>query len=168
MNKKHLILLLISLIVLSSANYKPKYSYRTYGNVANYFENENDFRSYFDFHAGDIVAEVGAGNGENMFGFTLVADSIIFYVQDIDTNTLSQGNFDKVVKHCKKLKDPLTNKYYRCIGTEKQTNLPDNTFDKIFLISTFHEFTFMDEMFADIYKKLKPSGQLYILETRCF
>lgn len=167
MDKFFFILLSVAAIGLTSGTTKPDFSYKIYGNVANYFENENDLRTFFDFHKGDIVAEVGAGNGDNMFGFTIVADSVTFYVQDIDTNALSQKNFDKIVKHCKKLKKPLTNKFHRCIGTVTQTNLPDNTFDKILLISTFHEFTFMDEMMIDIYKKLKPTGQLYILEVHC-
>ncbi|MBI2969095.1 MAG: methyltransferase domain-containing protein [Bacteroidetes bacterium] len=168
MDKKLFILFLIALIGLTSATLNPKFSYKIYGNVANFFETENDFRNFFDFHTGDTIAEVGALHGENMYGFTIVTDSVTFYVQDIDSIALSQTNFDKVVKHCKKLKKPLTNKFYRCIGTAKQTNLPDNSFDKILLIMTFHEFTFMDEMMTDIYKKLKPAGQLYILETHCF
>jgi ubiquinone/menaquinone biosynthesis C-methylase UbiE len=71
------------------------------------------------------------------------------------------------VTHCKKLRKTGTINYYRCVGKEKQSNLPDGVFDKIILASTFHEFTFMDEMINDIYKKLKPSGQLYILDAHC-
>lgn len=172
MDKKIFLLpFVVAAIGLTSETFmetKPKFSYKTYGNVASFFENENDFITFFDFHKDDIIAEVGAGSGENMYGFTIVTDSITIYVQDINTNVLSQTNFDKVIKHCKKLKKPLTNKFYRCIGTEKSTNLPDNTFDKILLILTFHELNFMDEMMSDIYKKLKPTGQLYILDTHCF
>jgi ubiquinone/menaquinone biosynthesis C-methylase UbiE len=61
----------------------------------------------------------------------------------------------------------LTGKLNLCIGTEKSSNLPDATFDKLFLSATFHEFTFMDEMIADISRKLKKNGKLYILESTC-
>lgn len=167
MNKKLLILFFAVFIGLTSGT-KPKFECNAYGNVANYFESENDLKAFFDFHEGDMVAEVGAGNGGNMPGFSIVTDGVTFYVQDIDSIALSQTNFNKVVKQCKKIKKQSTNKFYRCIGTFTQTNLPDNSFDKILLISTFHEFTFMDEMMIDIRNKLKSSGQLYILEAHCF
>jgi ubiquinone/menaquinone biosynthesis C-methylase UbiE len=167
MKKNLLLVLFVSLIGLTCTTVNPKYSDKVYGNVADFFENENAFCNFFDFHTGDIVAEVGAGYGRNIRGFSIVTDSNTFYIQDIDTNVLSQKNFIKIVKHCKKLKKPLTNKYYKCIGTEKQTNLPDNTFDKIILVAAFHEFTYKNEMMTDIYKKLKPTGQLYILEANC-
>lgn len=168
MNKRLFILLFVAFVGLTSGTGSPKFSYKIYGNVANYFENENDLLTFFDFHKGDIVAEVGAFDGKNIAGFSILTDSITFYVQDIDTIHLTQKNFDKIVKGSKKYKEPLTNKFYLCYGTETATNLPDDSFDKILLISTFHEFTFMDEMLNDIYKKLKPAGQLYILETHCF
>ena len=53
------------------------------------------------------------------------------------------------------------------IGDEKSTHLPDSSFDKIIMVSAFHEFTFMDEMIADIKSKLKTGGRVYILETKC-
>ena len=167
MDKKLLLLVLAAVIGLTSAFFKPKFSYKTYGNIASFFENENDFRSFFDFHKGDIVAEIGAGRGYNMYGFNIVADSVTFYVQDIDTNVLSTISFTKLIKHFQKLKKPQTNTFHRCIGTVSGTTLPDNSFDKIILVSAFHEFTFMYEMLTDIHKKLKPNGQLYILEAHC-
>jgi ubiquinone/menaquinone biosynthesis C-methylase UbiE len=168
MSKKLIILLIVAFTGLTSATQKPGFSDKAYGNVANFFEDENDMRSFFDFHKGDIVAEVGTGHGYNICGFSILADNTTFYMQDIDTTVLNQKQFEKVIKRCKKFKNPLTNKFYLCIGTEKSTNLPANSFDKIILISTFHEFTHIDDMMTDIYSKLKPNGQLYILEAHCF
>ena len=51
------------------------------------------------------------------------------------------------------------------LGNENSTSLPENNFDKIFIINSFHEFTFVAEMLADIKKKLKPGGILYIDEA---
>ena len=168
MDKKVLFLLFIALFWLSSGIFKPRFSDKVYGNVANFFENKKDMSSFFDFHQGDLVAEVGAGYARNMCGFSMLADSMTLYMQDIDTNILSRKRFEHAIKHCHKFKSPMTNKFYRCIGTEKSTNLPDNTFDKIILISAFHEFTCISEMMNDIYGKLKTGGQLYILEAHCF
>lgn len=170
MDKKIFTLIIAAVIGLTSAisiKTNPEFSYKVYGSVANYFENENDLLNFFEFKKGQTVAEIGTFDGANIGGFSILTDSITFYAQDIDSINLTQKKFDKMIKHCTKYKKRLTNKFHLCIGTVKSTNLPDNTFDKILLISTIHEFTFMDEMMTDIYRKLKPSGQLYILETRC-
>lgn len=148
MNKNIILLLFLSLILFSGTLHKPKYSPKKWGWAAYYFENENGFRNFFDFHKGNVVAEIGAYNGINMKGFSLVADSVTFYLQDIDTIVLSQKNFNKAVVRCKKLNP--SNKFYRCIGTETQTNLPDNSFDKIFLITTVCVLSHFDEMIEDI------------------
>jgi ubiquinone/menaquinone biosynthesis C-methylase UbiE len=59
----------------------------------------------------------------------------------------------------------MTSDYKMIIGDERSTSLPENTFDKILVINSFHEFTFKAEMLADIKKKLKPGGVLYIDEA---
>ena len=59
----------------------------------------------------------------------------------------------------------MTSDYKMIFGDERSTSLPENTFDKILIINSFHEFTFQVEMLTDIKKKLKPGGILYIDEA---
>ena len=59
----------------------------------------------------------------------------------------------------------MTSDYKTIIGDERSTSLPENTFDKILIINSFHEFTFQTEMLADIKKKLKADGILYVDEV---
>ena len=73
---------------------KPAFSYEAYGNVANYFEHEKDLVDFFEFEKGDVVAEVGAADGENIGGFSLLSDSITFYVQDIDPKSMNAKKFN--------------------------------------------------------------------------
>jgi ubiquinone/menaquinone biosynthesis C-methylase UbiE len=167
MRTKLLPLLLLPVIALLSAGPGPEFSYKTHGNVANYFENEAEMRDYFNFQKGDWVAEVGAGSGLNMPGFSFIADSVDFYAEDIDSAVLNNKHFNKLVKQCMKAKQKAPNRFYRCIGTTMETRLPENTFDKIILVSTFHEFSSKEEMLRDLYRKLKPNGKLYILEVHC-
>lgn len=162
------VILAAILFALGSAKSDTAFSYKTHGNAANFFESEKEYKNFFSFRPGDTVAEVGAGKGENMMGFTRICDSVTFYVQDIDSSTLSRKNFEALGRRCAALKKNPTCSYLRCIGTVKETLLPEGSFDKIILISTFHEFTYMDEMMQDIYRKLKPSGRLYILDSHCF
>jgi ubiquinone/menaquinone biosynthesis C-methylase UbiE len=51
------------------------------------------------------------------------------------------------------------------LGDEKKTNLPNQLFDKVMIINSFHEFTYQEEMLEDIARKLKPGGLLYIDEA---
>jgi ubiquinone/menaquinone biosynthesis C-methylase UbiE len=147
---------------------KPAFSYKTYGNIANFFENENDLQTFFELRKGDVVAEVGANDGQNIAGLALLTDSVTFYAQDINSKSLNQKSFNKLLDKTRRHKNPLGSTFHLVVGTEKSSNLPSNTFDKIILSATFHEFTYMNEMLKDLYDKLKPGGKLYILESHCF
>jgi len=59
----------------------------------------------------------------------------------------------------------MTSDYKMVLGDERSTPLPENTFDKILIINSFHEFTFQAEMLADLKKKLKTGGILYFDEA---
>ncbi len=170
MNKKTfslILLLVVSGSIIYAQKSKSAFSYKIYGNVANYFENENDLLTFFDFKKGDQVAEIGAADGQNIVGFSLLTDSIRFYVQDIDPTAMNERNFNKLLKRSAKYKSSAKHSFHLCLGTETSSLLPDNSFDKILLIATFHEFTYMTEMLNDIGKKLKEDGKVYILESRC-
>lgn len=144
-----------------------EFSYKIFGNIANYFENEKDLLDFFEFKKGDVVAEVGAGNWQNLVGLSLLVDSITFWAQDIDAGDLHDKALIKTIGKTVRYKPVQTNIFNRQIGYEKETLLPDNSIDKIILSSAFHEFTYMDEMISDLYKKLRPGGKIYILEAKC-
>lgn len=144
-----------------------EFSYKIFGNIANYFESEKDLLDFFEFKKGGFVAEVGAGDWQNVIGLSILTDSITFYAEDINSENLHEKGLEKTLSKIVKYKQVQTNTFKLLIGKEKETLLPNNTFDKIILSATFHEFTYMDEMIRDIYKKLKSGGQLYILESEC-
>jgi ubiquinone/menaquinone biosynthesis C-methylase UbiE len=142
-------------------------SYKTHGNIANYFENADDMEAVFDFRNGEVVAEIGAGDGQNIGGIGLLIDSCTFYIQDIDAKVLNQTAWEKIKKKNEKSGMSSRHQFNLVIGDEKSTHLPDSIFDKIMMVSSFHEFTYMDEMIEDIKSKLKTGGRVYILETKC-
>ena len=128
-------------------------------------ENYLEFIKYFGIKNGDVIAEVGAASGYNLGGMSVFTDSISFYVQDIEPHYLNQKEFDKMVGHYSSIrKNSQTNTFQFVIGTERKTNLPDATFDKIIIYNTFHEFTYINEMIFDISKKLKPTGKIILYE----
>ena len=144
-----------------------EFSYKIFGNIANYFASEKDLLNFFEFKNKDVVAEVGAANWQNVIGLSILTDSIAYFAEDIDATNLHIKGLVKSLPKITKYKPNQTNSFDMTIGKEKETLLTDNLFDKIILCSTFHEFKFMDEMIADLYKKLKPGGKLYILESEC-
>ena len=89
-----------------------------------------------------------------------------FYLEDIDTSFFNQRQVGFAWHYYDSLRGrPMTSTYTMVTGTEESTRLPENTFDKIIIINSFHEFSRVDEMLADIKTKLKPGGILYIDET---
>lgn len=118
------------------------------------------------FSKGEIIADVGAGNGYLEGMLSLFNDSLTFYIQDIDTSICNQKEVDEVVDFYKKLKKkPFTNKFYAVNGSDVETNLPDSTFDKILMIHTYMYLKYPKVFMTDIKQKLKPNGRIYIISV---
>lgn len=133
------------------------------------FETKDQLRNFIDLKKGNIVTEIGAADGINIGVMSMVYDSITFVAQDIDTKVLNNKTFNKTIKKYTKYRQtPQTNKFEKVIGTMTSTNLPDNKFDELFIINSFHDFDKQDEMLDDIYKKLKPDGRFILLEGFSF
>lgn len=137
------------------------------GNGSNYFESIEDLQRFFDFKKGQNVAEIGAFDGQNLAGFSILTDSINYYAEDINPKFLNIKKYKNAIGKTSAYKARQTNQFYMLIGNEKQSFLPENYFDKIILMSTLHEFSYMDEMLEDISTKLKSGGKLYVLENVC-
>ena len=121
---------------------------------------------FFQFKPGQMVASVGAGCGHWEAAYAAATDSVTFYLEDIDTTTLNNRHADFAWNYYAKLRGkPMTSHYKLVVGDERSTSLPENTFDKILIINSFHEFSYPSEMLADIKKKLKAGGILYIDEA---
>jgi protein-L-isoaspartate O-methyltransferase len=116
---------------------------------------------------GEIIADIGAGNGylEGILAF--FHDSLTFYIQDIDTSICNQLSVNKVVDFYKNLRgNPFTNKFIAINGTDSTTNLPDNTFDKILMIYTYPYIKKPKPFILDIRKKLKDEGLFYVVNPQ--
>ena len=111
--------------------------------------------------AGQVVADVGAGEGEFGFGAArVVGETGKVYLTELDE------------KKRKALEDEVkrreaNNKVANVVvvqAAEKQTNLPDNCCDGIILRRVYHHFTAPDEMDASLLRSLKPGGVLAVIE----
>ena len=116
------------------------------------------------FNPGDIVADVGAGNGYIESMLSVFHDSLTFYIQDIDTGVCNQKSITETVSFYQNVKGkPIKNKFISVIGTDNETNLPDDTFDKILMLWTYQYFKNPNAIMTDLRLKLKNDGLLYII-----
>ena len=120
-----------------------------------------------DFKKGEVIADIGAGNGYIEAMFSLDHDSLTFYIQDIDTSVCNQASIGKVVDFYEKVNGaPFTNRFIVVNGTDSTTNLPDSTFDKILMLYTYQYFKRPEAFMKDVKNKLKNEGLLYIINPQ--
>ncbi len=144
------------------------FTYKNYLNLTNYFASKQEVISFFDFRPGDKVADIGAGNGAYEGVFSLLFDSISFYSQDIDRRKLNQKDHNKIIRKYTSM-NPLhsQNSFQLILGNDSCTNLPDNHFNAIVIISAFHEFKNKTKMLKELHAKLRIDGKLFILDAKC-
>lgn len=116
---------------------------------------------------GQIIADIGAGNGYLEGMLSLFFDSLTFYIQDIDTSICNQKEVNKVADFYKNLKkEPFNNIFIAVNGTDSTTNLPDNICDKIFMINTYQYIKKPKAFILDVNKKLKNDGLFYVINPQ--
>lgn len=141
------------------------YNHKNFWTYYEAFPNKYDLINFLDVKKGDVIAEVGAGNANSTIALSLLFDSVTLYAEDINKKILNKKKFNKKINYFKDFRNtPETNTFNFVIGTFTSTNLPNKTFDKIFLTATYHEFSHPDEMIADLNMKLKTGGKIYIIE----
>ena len=123
-----------------------------------YEENTSKLIRNLDIQPNDVIADIGAGSGYHVFKMAPLAKNGKVYAVDIQKemlNAIQQENETQELDNILLIK-----------GTEKSTNLPENTIDKILMVDVYHEFSFPVEMLASMKKALKPNGEIYLVEYR--
>ena len=121
--------------------------------------------SIYNFQPNETIASIGASSGVWEIWFASQVEGLTFYLQDIDPLNCNKEEIDYGVKYYEKLlQKSISGKFIPIIGTQSQTNLPQNTFDKVLIINSLHEFEMPELILQDIHRILKPNGQLFIEE----
>ena len=116
------------------------------------------------FRKGELIADIGAGNGTIEAMLSIFHDSLTFYIQDIDTSVCNQKAISEVTSFYQNVKGkPFTNKFITVTGGDKVTNLPNDTFDKILMLWTYQYFKDPHSIMTDLRLKLKDYGLMYIV-----
>jgi FkbM family methyltransferase len=105
-----------------------------------------------------IVADIGAGSGYYSFRIAkLVPEGKVLSV-DIQPEMLALIKKQKATNKVKNIEVVL--------GTIDNTNLLANSIDAAIMVDAYHEFSHPFEMIDSIYKALRPSGRIFLLEYR--
>lgn len=162
----------LALLLLHSC--APKYilNFEKDGFCGYYYKTEAAMRdiqgekmAFYQLQPGETIASIGAQCCHWEAMMAAFTDSLQFYLEDIDSTSFNLRQTAFAWEYYGKLKGrPLNSRYRLILGTEKETRLPEGVFDKIIIINSFHEFDFPTEMLADILKKLKPGGSLFLDE----
>jgi ubiquinone/menaquinone biosynthesis C-methylase UbiE len=121
--------------------------------------------SLYNLQPNETIASIGASSGVWEIWFASQVEGLTFYLQDIDSLNCNQEEIDYGVKYYEKLlQKSISGKFIPIIGTQSATNLPKNTFDKVLIINSLHEFETPEIILQDIHKILKSNGKLFIEE----
>ena len=110
-----------------------------------------------DWHAGSVVAEIGAGAGQ----MTLDAAERVGPTGHVYTTESSE----RKLEHLKEL--AAGSKFHNITvieGAQSGTNLPPGCCDSISLRRVYHHFTEPQKMDASLFQPLKPGGMLAVLD----
>jgi ubiquinone/menaquinone biosynthesis C-methylase UbiE len=110
-----------------------------------------------DWHAGSVVAEIGAGGGEMMMDAAgSVGASGHVYATEVSSQKLA---------HLKELATEEKNHNITVIeGAQSGTNLPPECCDSIYMRRVYHHFTEPQKMDASLFQSLKPGGMLAVID----
>ncbi|MGB5436879.1 MAG: class I SAM-dependent methyltransferase [Maribacter sp.] len=121
-------------------------------------ENTTKLLRNMDIHAGDTIADIGAGSGYHVFKMAPMVGEGLVYAVDIQEEML--------VALRNKMRNGKHTNLALIKGSEKSANLPENSVDKVLMVDVYHEFAYPIEMIASIKKALRPNGKLFLIEYR--
>jgi len=120
-----------------------------------------------EFKKGEIIADIGAGNGYIEAMLSIYNDSLTFYIQDIDTSVCNQLTINEVVNFYQEVNGrPFTNEFIVVNGTDTDTNLPDSIFDKILMLRTYQYLKEPRKFITDVRENLKNDGLFYVINPQ--
>jgi hypothetical protein len=118
------------------------------------------------FKPGETIADTGAGNGYIESMLSIFHDSLTFYIQDIDCAACNPKFINEAVTSYQNVKgQPFLNKFITVTGSDPETNLSNDTSDKIFTLLTYSYFKNPEAIMTDLKLKLKNDGPLYIIDS---
>ena len=123
------------------------------------------YRGVYNFQKTEKIASIGAGSGVREIIYSMMADSLTIYLEDIDPVCLQPERLSLTIRQLYQIRGQTCSAFFIPVrGSEQETGLPSRFFDKIIIENSLHEFTHFNEMLASIRGNLKKDGYLFIGE----
>ncbi len=118
--------------------------------------------SFLDLKESDNIADIGTGAGYSLVPIASKYPHITFTVEDLDSTIL---NKEKLLKQIKIRGQNANIEQFKIVyGTEKSTNLPSASFNKVILTDVIHELAYKEPMLEEIKRILQKDGSIFIEE----
>ena len=115
---------------------------------------------------GDTIADIGTADGWFIAALSTFSDSLIFYLEDIDSAVWNRPAFDSAVSHFARIQQKdISHQFHYSNGADTSTGLPHGVFHKVLIIDTYHHFRYRGAMLADAVLLLKPGGKIVVVEA---
>jgi hypothetical protein len=123
------------------------------------------YRGIYGFRRNEKIASVGAGSGVREIIYSMMEDSLTFYLQDVNPVCLQPETLSQTIEQIYQIVGrKCTASFIPVRGKETDTRLPEQFFDKIIVENSMHEFSYSNEMLASIRGNLKNDGYLFVWE----
>jgi ubiquinone/menaquinone biosynthesis C-methylase UbiE len=122
----------------------------------------NVVNSFLNLSPADMIADIGTGAGYSLIPIANNCTACKFVVEDIDSSFCNAKKLTKKINSSGN-KTSIAN-FEFIYGTEKATNLPSATFNKVLIFDVIHEMTYKTEMLNDIKRILQKNGSIFIEE----
>ena len=111
----------------------------------------------------DTIADIGSYDAYYPCLYSVFADSMVFYLNDINTDGFK--SLDSIKAVCTQIKgNEISSKFSIVKGDESSTNLKEHMFNKVVVRDALHHFKFMDVMLEDIKRIMKLNARLILFE----
>lgn len=120
---------------------------------------------FLNLQPGQNIASVGAASGVFEGAFSVNTENIHYTIEDVNKYILNEKEFNGMVNHFTSVRGkPQTNTFDFVLGNFDSTCLPRNKFDKIIVRNAYHEFDKKWKMINDLKTKIKPDGEIILLD----
>jgi len=115
--------------------------------------------SYLSLGEGSVVADIGAGKGEDTWVFAdIVGETGTVFTQEIVESLVNKLETEAIRRQLIQVRAVL--------GRSDNPCLPPNSVDLVFLHHTYHHFAKPREMLRGIWHTLKPGGHLTVVDQQ--
>jgi ubiquinone/menaquinone biosynthesis C-methylase UbiE len=117
---------------------------------------------FLDLSPADSIADIGTGTGYSLIPIANNCPQCKFIVEDIDSLSCNTRSLTKKINNTGNKTSIENFTFY--YGTEKTTDLPSATFNKVLIFDVIHEMTYKTEMLNDIKRIIQKNGSIFIEE----